>query len=43
MKKNGDKIFIEKMQKDKGLFTIKFEYDGEKLLHYELKNIKRGK
>lgn len=33
----GDKIFIEKMQKDNNFFTIKFEYDGDKLLRYELK------
>lgn len=33
----GDKIFIEKMQKDKNFFTVKFEYDGDKLLGYALK------
>ncbi len=33
----GDKIFIEKIQKDNTFFTIKFNYDGEKLLKYELK------
>lgn len=33
----GDKIFIEKMQKDNNFFTVKFEYDGDKLLRYELK------
>lgn len=33
----GDKIFIEKMQKDNKFFTVKFEYDGDKLLRYELK------
>lgn len=33
----GDKIFIEKMQKDKNFFTVKFEYDGDKLLRYALK------
>ena len=32
----GDKIFIEKMQKDTNFFTVKFEYDGDKLLKYEL-------
>lgn len=33
----GDKIFIEKMQKDNNFFTVKFEYDGDKLLRYALK------
>lgn len=33
----GDKILIEKMQKDKNFFTVKFEYDGDKLLRYALK------
>ena len=33
----GDKIFIEKMQKDNDFFTVKFEYDGDKLLGYALK------
>ena len=33
----GDKIFIEKMQKDNDFFTVKFEYDGDKLLRYALK------
>lgn len=33
----GDKIFIEKIQKDNNFFTIKFEYDGDKLLKHELK------
>ncbi len=32
----GDKIFIEKMQKDNSFFTVKFEYDGDKLLKYKL-------
>ncbi len=32
----GDKIFIEKMQKEEGFFTVKFEYDGDKLLKYKL-------
>ena len=32
----GDKIFIEKIQKDDSFFTIKFKYDGYKLLNYEL-------
>ena len=33
----GDKIFIDKIQNEDGFFTIKFEYDGEKLIKYELK------
>lgn len=33
----GDKIFIEKMQKDNKFFTVKFEYDGDVLLRYDLK------
>ena len=33
----GDKIFIEKLQNDDRLSTVKFEYEGEKLLRYELK------
>lgn len=33
----GDKIFVEKIQKSKNFFTIKFEYDGEKLIKYDLK------
>ena len=33
----GDRIFVEKLQKDESFFTVKFEYDGEKLLKYELK------
>lgn len=32
----GDKIFLEELQKDVGFFTIKFEYDGDKLLNYKL-------
>ncbi len=34
----GDKIFIEKMQKDNNFFTVKFEYDGNKLMKYDLNN-----
>lgn len=34
----GDKIFIEKMQKDNHFFTVKFEYDGDKLMKYDLNN-----
>ena len=33
----GDKIFLEKIQKDNSFFTVKFEYDGEKLVKYTLK------
>ena len=33
----GDKIFVRKLQNDDSFFTVKFEYDGEKLLRYELK------
>ncbi len=33
----GDKIFIEKIQKDDDFFTVKFEYDGDKLLEYSLR------
>lgn len=32
----GDKIFIKKIQKDDGFFTAKFNYDGDKLLKYNL-------
>lgn len=32
----GDKIFIEKLQKDNTFFTVKFEYDGDKLIGYKL-------
>ena len=34
----GDKIFIEKMQKDNNFFTVKFDYDGNKLMKYDLNN-----
>lgn len=33
----GDKLFIKKIQKDNSFFTMKFEYDGDKLLSYEVK------
>lgn len=33
----GDKIFLEKLQKDNSFFTVKFEYDGQKLVNYNLK------
>ena len=32
----GDHIFLEKLQKDNGFFSAKFEYDGEKLVKYEM-------
>lgn len=32
----GDKIFVEKIQNDDTFFTIKFEYDDEKLIKYKL-------
>ena len=34
----GDKIFLEKIQNGDGFFTVKFEYDGEKLLRYDVKD-----
>ena len=33
----GDKIFVEKLQNDSIFFTVKFEYDGDKLVKYNLK------
>jgi len=33
----GDRIFVDKIQKDNRFFTVKFEYDGEKLIKYDLK------
>ena len=33
----GDKIFMEKLQNDNIFFTVKFEYDGDKLVKYNLK------
>ena len=33
----GDKIFVEKIQEDDTFFTVKFEYDGEKLIRYDLR------
>lgn len=32
----GDKIFLSKLQKDDTFFTMKFNYDGDKLLNYDL-------
>lgn len=31
------KFFVEKLQNDNKFFTIKFEYAGEKLIKYDLK------
>ena len=33
----GDKIFVEKIQNDNSFFTVKFQYDGKKLVKYDLK------
>jgi len=33
----GDKIFIKKLKEDNNFFSIKYEYDGEKLLKYDLR------
>ncbi len=33
----GDKIFIEKIKEDTPFFTIKYLYDGDTLLNYDLK------
>ena len=33
----GDKIFIEKIKQESPFFTIKYTYDGDTLLHYDLK------
>ncbi len=33
----GDKIFIEKIKENNPFFTIKYVYDGDTLLHYDLK------
>ena len=32
----GDKIFLNKIQKDNTFFTVKFNYDGDKLIKYSL-------
>ena len=29
--------FVEKLQNDSRFFTVKFEYDGDKLIKYNLK------
>lgn len=36
----GDKIFTSKIQNDNTFFTLKLEYDKEKLVDYELKEYK---
>lgn len=33
----GDKIFVEKIKKEDSFFTVKFNYDGEKLIKYDVK------
>jgi len=33
----GDKIFLEKIQRDDEFFTVKLEYDGDNLISYDLK------
>lgn len=33
----GDKIFLKKLLKEDSFFTIKFEYDGDKLVNYQIK------
>lgn len=33
----GDLLFIEKIKEDHPFFSIKFEYDGDKLVRYEVK------
>ena len=33
----GDKIFVDKIQNDNEFFTIKFNYDGDRLTKYDLK------
>lgn len=33
----GDLLFIEKIQKENPFFSMKLEYDGDKLLNYEVK------
>ncbi len=36
----GDKIFLEKMQQNSPFFTLKLEYDGEKLASYHIEEYK---
>lgn len=33
----GDKIFVQKIQNNDPFFTVKFEYDGDKLISYRVK------
>lgn len=33
----GDKIFVEKIKEESPFFMIKYVYDGDTLLHYDLK------
>ena len=33
----GDKVFVDKIQNDNEFFTIKFNYDGDRLIKYDLK------
>lgn len=33
----GDKIFVEKIQKNNTFFTVKFNYDNERLIKYDVK------
>lgn len=33
----GDKVFVDKIHSNNTFFTIKFNYDGEKLIKYDLK------
>lgn len=33
----GDKIFVKKIKEESPFFTIKYVYDGDTLLHYDLK------
>lgn len=37
----GDKIFVEKIKKEDSFFTVKFNYDGEKLIKYDVKEYQR--
>lgn len=36
----GDKIFVEKIKNNDAFFTVKFNYDGEKLIKYDLNEYK---
>ena len=33
----GDKIFVKKIQNNNSFFTVKFKYNREKLIKYDLK------